>query len=223
MSDYHKFLLVRSARKTLMMVMKEDGALVVRSPRHTPIERIRQFVTDSTDWIERKRARMLSRPQPRVKSFTDGEEFLLLGRLYPLRLSDNAYRIGIIDNELICPRLWLELAAVKLVAWYKNEARRQFNERCTRFAPIIGVEPRGFRLTSPDRRWGSCGSKGTLNFNWRLVMAPPEVIDYVVVHEMIHLKHFNHSPEFWKAVESLAPDFKRHQAWLKTNKHRLII
>jgi predicted metal-dependent hydrolase len=223
MSDTYKFLLVRSARKTLVMEIKEDGSLVVRSPRHTDIERIRQFVTANGEWIERKRDCMLAKPLPKSKSFSEGEEFLFLGRSYSLRLDDDLHRAEIVNDEFIFPRQWLDRAAVKLIEWYKCQARGYLTERYSHFAAIVGVTVKGWRLTSPERRWGSCGANGTLNFNWRLVMAPPEVVDYVVVHELMHLKYPNHSPEFWKAVRELSPDFKRHKAWLNANKHRLVI
>ena len=223
MSDVHKFLLVRSARLTLVMVMNGDGDLVVRSPRHISIERIRNFVTANGDWIDRKRKRMLARPQPKLKLFIDEEEFLFLGQSHYLRLTDESCRISISNGNLILPQQCLGQAAEKLTQWYKSQARQHIEERCTHFAVVLGVAFKGIHITSPRQRWGSCGSRGTLNFNWRLVMAPPEVIDYVVIHEMTHLKYFNHSPEFWVKVKALSPDFKRHQAWLKANKHRLAI
>jgi predicted metal-dependent hydrolase len=223
MSDTYDFLLVRSARKTLVMEVKEDGALIVRSPRHTDIERIRRFVSTNGEWIERKRSRALAKPPPRPKLFVEGEEFLFLGRSYSLHLDYDAPHLEIVNNRLILPRRWLGIAEVKLVEWYKHRAREYLDERCLHFAVVVGVTVNKWRLTSPERRWGSCGANGTLNFNWRLVMTPPEVLDYVVLHELMHLKYFNHSPEFWAAIREQCPDFKQHKSWLKANKYRLSI
>src|SRR5208283_1067290 len=119
MSDTYQFLLVRSERKTLVMEIKEDGSLVVRSPQHMGIERIRQFVTSNTAWIERRRASILARPLPKPKSFVESEEILFLGRSYPLRLGSQSDRIGIVDEEFLFPRQCLDQASANLIAWYK--------------------------------------------------------------------------------------------------------
>ncbi|MCE7860862.1 MAG: M48 family peptidase [Chloroflexi bacterium CFX2] len=93
--------------------------------------------------------------------------------------------------------------------------------RVNHFSALHGFFPRRVRVNSAKTRWGSCAADGTINFTWRLVMAPPEVIDYVVLHELAHLKIKNHSPRFWKLVESLCPDFKRLRKWLRENGEKL--
>jgi predicted metal-dependent hydrolase len=110
------------------------------------------------------------------------------------------------------------LAGEKLfTAWYKQQARWVLAKRVEWFASRCKFTYTQVRISSAHTRWGSCSSRGTLSFTWRLVMAPLEVVDYVVVHELAHLRVKNHSPAFWKEVEAILPDYKARQKWLKTN------
>jgi len=102
-------------------------------------------------------------------------------------------------------------------AWYRKQARNVLTERVEFFARKHGFKIGKIRVSSARTRWGSCSSKDTLSFTWRLVMAPLEVIDYVVVHELCHLKEMNHSKAFWTRVERILPDYKVHRKWLKEN------
>ena len=101
------------------------------------------------------------------------------------------------------------------MAWYKAQARSLLSGRVDFFAGRHAIRVGKVRISSARTRWGSCSARGTLSFTWRLVMAPPEVIDYVVVHEMCHLKEMNHSGAFWARVEAILPDYKARRKWLK--------
>jgi predicted metal-dependent hydrolase len=105
--------------------------------------------------------------------------------------------------------------------WYHLQARQVIGEQVTIRANQHGFTYRSLRITSANRRWGSCGPKGTLNFSWRLVMAPLAVIDYVIVHELVHLEIKNHSHAFWEQVAQIMPDYSVRIAWLKANGRNL--
>jgi len=104
-----------------------------------------------------------------------------------------------------------------LGSWLRNKAEQVIDERLVYYRDIVGVSYHRFCIKAQKTRWGSCSSKGNLNFNWRLVMAPLWVLDYVVVHELSHLKHMNHSKEFWDTVAMHIPEYKKAVAWLKEN------
>ena len=99
--------------------------------------------------------------------------------------------------------------------WYKRQAEQKLVEKVGRYAPIVGVEPTGVGIKSFKSRWGSCTAKGRLEFNWRVMMAPNSIVDYVVIHELCHLKQHDHSAEFWQMVERVMPSFVEKKAWLK--------
>jgi predicted metal-dependent hydrolase len=105
--------------------------------------------------------------------------------------------------------------------WYRKKADRIINDRVGVYIDKIGKEPKIVKVKEQKRRWGSCTSKGNLYFNWRCIMAPPPIIDYIVIHEMSHLVHPNHSKRFWQKVESILPDYKKRRKWLRDNGLRL--
>jgi len=104
---------------------------------------------------------------------------------------------------------------------YREAAKEYFPKRADYYAQQLGVTYDRIRIANQKTRWGSCSSKGTLSFNWRLMLAPPKVLEYVVVHEVCHLKEMNHSPRFWKLVEKFMPDYKEYKKWLKENGNTL--
>jgi predicted metal-dependent hydrolase len=108
-----------------------------------------------------------------------------------------------------------------MLNWYRKKAREQINERIKYYQPKVGVQPARITVKEQKKRWGSCSSRGNLNFNWRAVMAPSPVLDYIIVHELCHLKHHNHSREFWNLLASILPDYKNRREWLKKNGVRL--
>jgi hypothetical protein len=185
------------------------------------MRQIHHFIASHGDWISRKQASVLDRPQPKVKEFVEGEEFLFLGNPCRLCLIDSPSPDVDFDGRLCLSKHALPRAREAIVEWYKKMAGEIFAERVNKYAAVTGCQPAAIWITSPERRWGSCGVSGRVNFNWRLVLAPREVIDYVVVHELAHLKHKGHDSDFWDFVGAFALDYRRQRLWLKNNGHRL--
>lgn len=111
----------------------------------------------------------------------------------------------------------------RLEAPYRQAAKEYIPKRVAYYAQLLGVTYATISIRDQKTRWGSCSSKGNLSFSWRLILAPPKVLDYVVVHELCHRKEMNHSPRFWVLVESMIPDYKTHRKWLKENGEKLTI
>jgi len=106
---------------------------------------------------------------------------------------------------------------------YRNAAKQYIYERVEHFIPLTGGSYANIRIGDQKTRWGSCSSNKTLSFSWRLMLAPPYILDYVVIHELCHLTHMNHSKEFWELVQSVDPDYLKHRQWLKENGDSLIL
>lgn len=221
MSHENTFLLIRSSRRTMALEIKPDASLVVRAPRRTSMEQVHRFIGTHNEWIKLKQAVALARPRPTPKEFIDGEEFLYLGKPCRLRLLNVASPPVTYDGDLFLSTAALPRAREVITKWYKSQARQVFTARVAHYADLMGCQPSALRITSPKRRWGSCGAGGGLNFNWKVVMAPQEVIDYLVIHELAHLKHHGHSREFWNFVKHFCPEFRKRQLWLKDNSYRL--
>ena len=221
MIEIHK--LVRSKRKTLALIVENDGTLTVRAPLRMHEADIWRFIEAKTDWIKRKQV-MAQKEAELLHQYVDGETFLYLGKEILLRIvSAEGPRKGnkkpalVMDGFFKLTKSAQPQAKSFFEAWYKKQARAVLSERIEYFAGERGFKVKKIRVSSARTRWGSCSTKGTLSFTWRLVMAPLEVIDYVVVHELCHLKELNHSKAFWSQMEAILPDYKVQRKWLKKN------
>lgn len=212
--------LVRSRRKTLSLIVESDGTLTVRAPLRMKEADIRRFIEAKADWIKQKQARAQEEALP-SHQYVDGETFLYLGREIPLRIIPNGRPALVMDRVFKLTRSARPQAESCFEAWYKKQARAVLSERVEYFAKLHGFRVGKIRISSARTRWGSCSSKETLSFTWRLVMAPLEVIDYVVVHELCHLNEMNHSRTFWARVEAILLDYKACRKWLKDNGAKL--
>jgi predicted metal-dependent hydrolase len=209
--------LIRSKRKTITIIIQRDGKVIVRAPLRAPERLIRQFVESKAGWINAKKAQMAQQPPLKARQFKAGEKFLFLGQDYTLSVVSGQkaalkFEQGFFLNEKALPG-----ALLVFEKWYKAAALQVLTERVNALAAQHGFRYEKIRITSARTRWGSCSAQGTLSFTWRLALAPLEVVDYVVVHELVHLKVKNHSAQFWAALAALMPDYKRRVAWLKAN------
>jgi len=216
--------IIHSKRKTIAIIVHNDGRVVVRAPMRTPQRVIQAFVDSKREWIKEKRLLAARQVSPQVRKFEDGEKFLLLGKELALRVAQSQRAaITMKDDQLFIAARALPAAQAALENWYKAHAGKELTGRVQFFAGRHGFHYEKIRVSSARTRWGSCSSRGVLSFTWRLVMAPLDVIDYVVVHELAHLKIKNHSAVFWAEVARLMPDYKRRRDWLKKNGHLLTL
>ena len=212
--------LIRSKRKTVAIIITSDARLVVRAPLRAPLKFIQELVEAKKVWIEAKKAEIRENFQSGSISSSlieENQHFLFLGFDYSLVWSDSQVQPLIVSNNKFIIRLSSQHQARNILKnWYKKQARRILFERVATVSRQTGLNGfKSIRITSARSRWGSCSSKGNLNFSWRLVSAPINIIDYVVIHELVHLKIHNHSKNFWFQVSSLYPNFKEARVWLK--------
>lgn len=213
--------LIRAKRRTIALILERDGSLTVRAPKRATLQDIHGFIQEKEKWIERSREKLKAIVTVPKKEFADEENFLFLGREYELRLVPSQRQTLHFNSGFTLKASARPRGEAVFTKWYKSQASTVFTERVTHYANLHGFSPRQVKVTSAKTRWGSCSANGTINFTWRLVMAPLEVIDYVVIHELVHLRVKNHSPRFWKLVESLCPEFKRHRKWLREHGEKL--
>lgn len=212
--------IVRSKRRTLALVVTHDAQLVVHAPIAITDSVINDFIRRKSKWIINKQEKALSQ-KVIPKKFVDGEGFLYLGRSYRLKVIEEG-DVALTDH-LEFPRSFLPDAKSCLIKWYKKQALEKISERVCRYADSMGLKCPLFKITNAEKRWGSCGPRGTLNFSWRLIMAPLAIIDYVAVHELTHLVEKNHARAFWQKVSLVIPGHESCKKWLKENEHLLSI
>lgn len=216
------YRVVRSQRrKTVSLQVTREG-VVLRCPHGIPMAQLDAWVTQKRDWIQRKQEELAARPRPPVRRFADGEEIGYLGDPLVLRRDQSRRWIGLEGGILWLPESRdPQLLRGLVKSWYQSEAGRVIPQRVEVYRAELGVPMPPVLIRDPRRRWGSCNAKGELRFNWRLMMAPLAILDYVVVHELCHLRHLNHSAQFWECVGSLLPDYKARRQRLKQISHQL--
>ena len=207
--------IIRSKRKTLALIIKPDASLIVRAPLKASEKSIRDFIEKNKEWIKKKQAQARSFVVPTPKQYASGEKFLYLGNLYPLEITPVQKQALLFDESFKLATRAQSHASLEFERWYRARAREIMVERVNYFAATYGLKFQGVKINSARTRWGSCSAKGALNFSWRLIMAPMESVDYVVVHELVHTQIHNHSKRFWSKVESILPDYKVRRMWLK--------
>lgn len=208
-----EYKLIRSRRRTLAICIEKDGSVTVRAPLHMAKSTVEGFVAEKTDWIEEKSALMAAREAQRKDfRFEEGSTLPLLGREYPVMLSKSVAFDG--SRFTVCEGDF-NLLKPQLIELYRSFAGKFIPERVSHFSELTGWTPTGVRIGAANTSWGSCSGKNSLNFTWKLMTAPPELVDYVVVHELAHTVEHNHSQRFWKLVERVLPDYKQRRAQLR--------
>ena len=216
------FQIIRSRRKTIAVEITKEGDILVRAPLRAARREVTAFVEAHVDWIARKLAQVRERKaQSAPRQFREGESFFFLGKPHGLRFTGDGDYLRRRDDEFLLGSDLSARAASLFRTWYRARAREIIEDRVVAFARQMGLDVKGVRITDARERWGSCSVSGGLNFAWRLVMAPPEVIDYVIVHELAHRVEMNHSRQFWERVGSVLPDYAVRRKWLLENGHRL--
>jgi predicted metal-dependent hydrolase len=207
--------IIRTRRRTIALEVTPAATLIVRAPLGASITYIEEMIRQKSRWILRKQDEMKRRSLAPCHKYTEGELFLYLGRSYPLHIVEGeGMAIERSDKLYVSRRPHIRH---QLKCWYMEEARRELQTRCMWFSLQTGYIPAAIRITDAMKRWGSCTAGGSVNFSWRLVQAPPEIVDYVVVHELVHIGQPDHSKKFWAKVGKIMPDYERRRKWLHEN------
>lgn len=218
------YQLVRTARKTMAIHVFPDGRVVVRAPMRAAQREIVDLLTSRIDWVLRHQARFKQRARTAIppKQYIDGDIFHFLGRPYRLKVSeDRSVRVRLDGDELIvtvADTKDTKRIAALIEKWYRQQAKRIFDQRLDVCFPRVAawkVSRPELRVRKMRSRWGSCSSRGRVTMNIHLIQAPEALIDYVMLHELCHLKQMNHSPAFWALMDEVLPDWRERRKALK--------
>jgi len=210
----------RKRKKTLSLTVKPEGMIVIQAPYPVPQVEIDGFFRRKLPWIRKKLATLalqVPREIPKSDVLAAGDEALFLGIAYPVIIEGSNLNGG--DLTFDGSRFVLSPSAAasgkdSLRTWYRQEALSFLPGRVRVYEGIMGCNSRSVRISAARSRWGSCSADNRLAFSWRLMMAPPPVIDYVVVHELAHILEKNHSSRFWSLVGEIYPDYRNQRHWL---------
>jgi hypothetical protein len=221
--------LKRSSRRTIGFSIDGSG-LTITAPRWVTLADIETAIAGKERWILAKLAEWQTRTEqralPRIE-WREGERIPYLGKPVQIKLASTSAALAF-DAQAAALALALPAHAEaqqikdRVQGWLQTEAKRVFGERLAYYAQKLGVAYKGYALSSAATRWGSCSSDGRIRLNWRLIHFPLSIIDYVVAHELAHLREMNHSPRFWQAVESIFPEFREARHTLKHHPPELL-
>lgn len=225
----------KAFRRTITIALKPGAPIKVRANMKTPFRKIEEFLLQKEKWIEKHMREFahLAEKFPE-KKLVQAETFPFLGEHLSLRFVPTPLRQVFFSRhekflQMHLPeQSWSEVTEEhlqnyfpKLLKFYQREAEKLIRERIQIWSEQMKLHPKALKFRNQKTRWGSCSSRGSIQINWRLVGAPVEVIDYILVHELAHLKHMDHSDQFWKLVEVHCPNYQDSEKWLKDN-HALL-
>lgn len=221
--------IIRTNRRKTASISVIQGQVQVNVPRTVPQAWVEKFIAKRRSWIQNK----LHQQTLSKKNYVNGESFTLLGKNYSLRLNpgpEMQEMVCTLGDELIVqedlnlpPTQRTQMIQIRLACWYKNIAERQLPAQTRAYARKMRVEPKSILVKHYKTRWGSCSRKNDIRYNWKIIIAPQPIVDYVIVHELCHILEHNHSRDFWQCVERFMPDFKERQLWLRTHGQQLFI
>jgi len=216
------FQVIRSRRATADIVIERDGSIVVRAPETITDERIEDMVEAKRLWIYKNLAEWRDLNATRVlREYKNGEGFLYLGRSYRLLLAAEQAEPLLLKNGRFSLRRDLvdagSIAGAQTVFrdYYIARGQERIRQRVKYFAPKVGAHPRDINVRELGNRWASCSPTGNLAFHWKCMMAPQTIIDYIVVHELCHFHHLDHTDAFWNEVDKVLPNYAERKEWLR--------
>jgi predicted metal-dependent hydrolase len=213
------YTLTTSDRKTLSIYIERDGQISVLAPQDFTSQQLDEVLEQKRGWIYKGLAEWEDLNATRFKrEYVNGEGFLYLGRNYRLQI------VVTQDKPLQLKNGYFNLSSQSLPKaedvfkeFYRQKGNVKLRERVSYYQNKLGVKAHDVRVLELKNRWASCSEKGNLNFHWKCMMAPLTVLDYVVVHELVHLLHKNHTTAFWNEIDKLIPDYQERKQWLKVN------
>lgn len=211
---------IRKPRLKTARLQVEEATVSILVPKELPQARIKKILNEKNRWIKEKLYLHQQAIPVSTKEFINGEAFPYLGKNYRLKIKTGLFQpVKLKEGRLVVtlPKLnrTPELIRGALIQWYEHQALIRITEKVGRYAKLIGVSPKKVSIKNFKSRWGSCTAKGEVQFNWKVILAPHKIVDYVVIHELCHLKHHDHSPAFWTSVERYMPDYLDSKEWLK--------
>lgn len=213
MSGIEAYKIIKTNRRSISIVVHNNGTVEVRAPKYIPNFAINAFVKSKSDWII-KRQEFVKRNVTKPKKFINGEKFMYLGGEYLLKIG-NYIHIEIKENDLLFPLALASRGEQVMEKWYIKQAKIIINQQVEYYSKAMDLPYAIISFSDTKSKWGSCTQDNRLQFNWRLIMTPLLVIRYVVIHELVHTTTKNHSAIFWNKVRQVNPSYKQQIKWLK--------
>ena len=213
--------IIRSSRKSIALEIQSNGNLIIRAPLHTSKSFIEKLIIEKQQWIIQKQKITHDRQSEIApRQYIPGEDFYYLGKKYKLDIVDKPSVSINFNNGFKVSEEHKGNIKNLINLWYKKQAKKIIPQCATQIADSHNLSFSNIKITSAEGRWGSCTGRRGLNFPWRIIMLPPDIIEYIIIHELAHLKEMNHSKNFWLEVEQMLPSYYKSKKWLKINSYK---
>ena len=199
------------AKRLSLRIDEKQHLPVLTIPKRCSQKKVKEFLDTNHDWIVNMMGRL-----PQASKFSDGEKISFFGQEYTISHSPQNHLTEFADNILSVSGD-IEFIHRRVTDYLKSQSLKILSDMTVKTASLLDKKVKSITIKDTRSRWGSCSTSGHITYNWRICMAPLEVINYLVCHEVSHLKHPDHSPEFWACVSSLCPQYKETRHWLKTH------
>lgn len=211
--------IIKSNRKTISIFIERDGAVVARVPEQLDNDTIREVLLAKEYQIHKNLAEWTQLNERYVlREFVSGQSFLYLGRNYRLKLVDEKLgKLVFTKGRFFLSRDEIGKAKSYFIDFYKSKLKEKLKPLISLYQEQLGLKANEVKVMELRNRWASCTTKGNVNFHWKCAMAPTDVLQYIVVHELVHLIHLNHTSEFWNEVDKVLPNYNKQVNWLKLN------
>ncbi len=219
-----EYKLIKSNRKSVVIEITRDGEVLIRAPKGMKEQDLGRIIKSRQRWIY---VRVMAARERKlvINPYVTGRKLLFLGQQIELQVEyqNKRERVFRLEDKL---HVWImeehkEQIPKRIEQWYRQQARTILRKLTDNYANMMNLSINQIFIKNQKTRWGSCSAKRNLNYNYRLVMAPEPVIEYVVIHELCHLIHMNHSKDFWHEVERVQPEYKQYRKWLKDHQYDL--
>lgn len=207
--------IIKTNRRSISITISKMGEVIVHAPKRLSMDKVIAFICEKEQWITKKKKEILDNLEQN-KDLLNYNVFSFCGKNFKPHKINGVKKIEIVQNKLLCPDNLDETELLnKILRWYFKTAKLILNERIEYFASLMQLDYSLLTITNSKNRWGSCDSKGHIKLNFRVIMLPHKIIDYIIIHELAHLIELNHSKKFYKIIECVMPDYQKHRKKLK--------
>lgn len=207
-------------RRTVEITIEPDGQLILSTPPKVPLEQLEKIINQRRFWIYSKllKKQSIKQPPTEEQSYLPGQGFYYLGRSYRLKLVETAQTpLRLYQGRFELLTQYQHQGRELFIKWYRSHIQQYLESITPSLINRIGKQPKSIQIRELGNRWGSCNSKDDIYFHWRIAMLPHKMIEYIVVHEMVHIVQPNHNRNFWDRVERILPDWEERKEWLAKN------
>jgi predicted metal-dependent hydrolase len=223
----HSIIVIKSNRRKTMAIKVNDDGIFLHIPNILPLDIAQAFVHKKIAWIEQKLQYTQKQVQP--PQYREGDSLLLFGQHYEIKCAHqenaNPTKICLQDGTVLISKQLASLADGERQShfhqWYQQQASVYLVQRSEALSQKYHINVASYQVKGYKARWGSCSHDGHIRYNWKIIQAPVDIIDYLIIHELCHILEHNHSKNFWALVARYCPDYKQRRQWLKTHGHAI--